>query len=304
MLHQICGLSVVADGVPLPGLWQSNIDHHVEVAVNIGRVPVLLEGAEYIGSTWSVRGQDFLLCLPGLMRMLVRAGHEIIVEPAAGVELAETAPFVLSTGFAAILHQRHILALHAATIVWQGGAVAICGPTGAGKSTLAAALCAEGAAFLGDDIATIRPDGSGRPMVCPDGRQHRLWADAVAYLGLTDRQGLPVRSELNKFHVAPDREIDASLPLSTIVLLEERSAACQPSPPEIIDVPIVDALPLLRRQVYRPSLAERMGHEGRLFTQIAGILGHVRVLRLERTRDLVDLKAGAELLLSRIARPQ
>ncbi|MBP7064617.1 AAA family ATPase [Ferrovibrio sp.] len=131
-------------------------------------------------------------------------GREIVVEPKGAASEADIAPFILSTGFAAILHQRRLLALHAATVAWQGRAIALCGPTGAGKSTLAAALCQAGAGFVGDDIAAIRLDGP-QPMVWPDGRQHRLWADAIDHLALAQQQGAPVRSHMRKFHVSPLR---------------------------------------------------------------------------------------------------
>jgi hypothetical protein len=298
--YLICGFSVATD-IILPGAWPVQRESTPDITLRLGVVPHFPGRSGHDGRLWSVQGDDFLLSIPGLVRFLVRAGREIIVEPAPGIGVDETVPFMLSTGFAALLHQRSVFALHAATVVWQGRAIALCGPTGIGKSTMAAALCGAGAQFVGDDIAAIHPGNDGRPLVYPDGRQHRLWADAVAHLGMADRQERPVRTRLRKFHVAPSQETESGpVPLSTVVLFEDRPDRAPPAPPAIIDLPLVDALPLLRGQIYRPGLAERMGHGGRLFTQSAQLLSHVRVLLQVRTRTLTDLRAGAKLLLSAI----
>jgi HprK-related kinase A len=57
-----------------------------------------------------------------------------------------------------------VLLLHAAVVEREGRAVILSGPTGAGKSTLCAALIARGFRFLTDEIALVRPnDGQLQP---------------------------------------------------------------------------------------------------------------------------------------------
>ena len=69
--------------------------------------------------------------------------------------------------------------LHAAAVVDDDEAFALIGPSGTGKSTLAARLCLEGASLLGDDCAHVR-DGFVQPAYRPS----RLWPDAALLLGL------------------------------------------------------------------------------------------------------------------------
>lgn len=300
MKYCICGLYIESD-IRLP---ESHIAQSLstDARIKIASIPPDRDENETHEPIWAIKGADFALQLSGLMRLLVRAGHDVFVDPAPGFDTDEAVPFILSTGIATLLHQRGILALQAATVAWQGKAIGLCGATGTGKSTLAATLCQEGARLIGDDLAAIRPGDDGQAVICPDGRHHRLWADAVTYLNLTARQGAPVRPGLNKFYVAPAVEPEcAPVPLSTIVLLEDRPDKDPPSPPMISDLSLVDALPLLREQIYRVQVAEKMGHEARIFQQTADLLTHVRVLRLERNRNLADLRANAQLLLSRIA---
>lgn len=267
--------------------------------VHVGTVPDDLGVPDYIGPTWRLIEQRFYLEVPGLVRLMAHAGREIVAQPLNGTAEADIAPFILSTGFAAILHQRQVLALHAATVALQGRAISLCGQTGAGKSTLTAALCRKGACFVGDDIAAIQIDpANSAPMVWPDGRQHRLWADAIDHLTLAERQGPPVRSHMHKFHVASSTPCKQdAVPLAAVILLQTRDRTVPPGPPEIQRLELVDAAPLLRREIYRPSLANRMGHNSLLFIQIASLLDRIPVFRLERTPGLEYLDADAALVL-------
>jgi hypothetical protein len=80
-----------------------------------------------------------------------------------------------------VLRRRSILALHASAVCIGGQAVALCGESQAGKSTMAAALALRGIPILCEDITPlIEQDGRfhvepGYPRVC-------LWPDTVEKL--------------------------------------------------------------------------------------------------------------------------
>jgi len=300
-LYSICGLSVAAT-MPLPGsdaLAESDPGNpgpaEPDIVIRSGRVADFQSAPDYAGPTWQILGRRFLLTLPGVLRMRVEDGREILVEAGLGVPEQEIVPFILSTGIGAILHQRGILALHAATVAMDGKAIALGGASGAGKSTLAAALCAAGASLVADDIAAIDLSGSEAPLLRSDGRQHRLWAEAVARLGLDARRGDPIRAHIRKFHIQPASQAGGSgaFPLGAIVLLGSRPEGSHPvgshlagspaAPPHIERLSHVDAAPLLRDLVFRPLLASHMGRDAALFAQIAGLLARVPVFRLERS---------------------
>ena len=59
--------------------------------------------------------------------------------------------------FAAVL--RGLEAFHASAVAVDGGAVAFLGPSGAGKTSIAMALCRLGATFLADDVLAVERDG-------------------------------------------------------------------------------------------------------------------------------------------------
>ena len=78
-----------------------------------------------------------------------------------------------------ILRQRGHLALHASAVQIGGGALAIVGPHGAGKSTIAAALVTRGLPLIADDVLHLRKTASAW-MAEPYAYGLRLWPDAVS----------------------------------------------------------------------------------------------------------------------------
>jgi hypothetical protein len=85
-----------------------------------------------------------------------------------GIETWQRMLVAQALPFASVLHGLEVL--HAGAVSIEGGAVAILGPSGAGKTSLALALCRGGADFLADDVLALeRVDGElighpGAPM--------------------------------------------------------------------------------------------------------------------------------------------
>lgn len=269
-----------------------------DVSVRFGTAPAALDAAIRVGPTWQLDDTAFLFRVPRVARFLVTNGNEVVVDLHASSTTTDAAPFLLGTAFGVLLHQRGQLVLHAATLSYRGRGVALCGVTGAGKSTLAAALCQAGCDFVGDDVAAIRFVDGGAPTILPDGRQHRLWMDAVEQLALTDCLGPPVRPCLKKFHVDPPRvAAQGPTPLTTIVILRK---ADSPGRFDLTPLDPVDAAALVRDEVYRSKTASHLGRDADIFQQIAALLGRVRVFLLDRAMDFALLDDTVAAVLAQI----
>jgi hypothetical protein len=279
--YRISGLSVASE-VPLPGVIPAAAGGASEVAIRRGTVPERLEDASATGPTWEVAGEHFLLRVPGVARFLLIAGKDIVFDPESEQGLADLPIFVLGTVFGILLHQREQIVLHASAVRVAGKAVLFCGASGAGKSTLAAALASRGYPLVTDDVCTISMDGASAPSVHPDGRQLKLWAQAIERLDLAADRGERVRAQLEKFYVAPAAVFTDPLPLGAVYILRE----ARPPHASGIERPnIVDASLLLRRNAYRPLLVRRLDQRKQYFQAAAAIANAAGIFHLTRTMD-------------------
>ncbi len=113
---------------------------------SVAELPDHLPGAERAGMYAQATPGQLLQMVPGMARYLARDGMTIDVAAEQCADEGAVDVFLNGAVRAALIHQRGELPLHAATLVPPGGngAVAICGPSGIGKSTLAAALSRRG----------------------------------------------------------------------------------------------------------------------------------------------------------------
>jgi hypothetical protein len=283
--YRISGLSVASE-IELPGLIAGAAGREPQVTIRRGPVPESLEETTASGPTWQIAGKQFLMRIPDIARFLLKDGSEIVVAPESDAAVAEIPIFILGTVFGILLHQREQIVLHASAVRVNGKAVLFCGASGAGKSTLAAALAQRGYPLVTDDFCTVTADEPGAPLVHPDGRQLKLWAQAIDRLDLAQQRGERVRASLEKFYVEPSEVFTEPLALGAVYALRE---ARPPHKPGIERPNVVDAALLLRRNAYRPLLVRRMDQKANYFhaaTTIANVAG---IFYLTRALDFAKM---------------
>ena len=128
-------------------------------------------------------GDALLLVIPDVARFLVRNGNHITVDPVPLAPARNVRLFLLGSAMGALLHQRGLLPLHANAIEIGGQAVAFMGPSGEGKSTLAAWFHDKGHQVIADDVCVVSADGSDGPTVRPGLPRLRLWREALEASG-------------------------------------------------------------------------------------------------------------------------
>ncbi|MDO8875887.1 MAG: hypothetical protein Q8M24_08715 [Pseudolabrys sp.] len=285
-LYSVSGLAVASE-LALPGLTALTADRAPpDVVIRSGAVPESLTAPGASGPTWQIAGPQFLLRIPDVARFLLIDGREIVHESEPGGDPADIPVFLLGTAFGILLHQRGQIVLHASAVRVGDKAILFCGPSGAGKSTLAAALLKRGCPLVTDDVCAISIAANGVPMVHPDGRQLKLWAQAIGRLDLAASRGERVRTRLEKFYVEPDRAHAGALPLGAVYGLRE---ARPPWSAGIASPNTVDAALLLRRNAYRPQLVERMDQKAGYFHAATTIANAAGIFHLTRRLDFADM---------------
>ena len=176
------GLAIKSD-IVLPATPLSTLppNHTPDVTIEYGVSPLSLENPVIANAFHQAKTDEFLLLVPGVARYHIYAGRHITVTPEPGAGKEDILLFLMGSSMGALLHQRHVLVLHAGAIAAKGGAILFTGPSGIGKSTLTAALHQRGYPFLADDICAISLTGPEPAVICGFPRL-KLWEDTMARL--------------------------------------------------------------------------------------------------------------------------
>lgn len=199
--------------------WDGPRHARSDIVVRQAAVPPNLDAPDHVAPVFQTKGtSEYLFALPGTGRILVRNGDEVLVDAEPGADPST----VLSGPLQAMLwHQRGLLPLHGSVVVIGTKAIALCGPSTAGKSTLAAVMAGQGHTVVADDVCVIDPDTADVLAGC--GRL-RLWRDALDRLGI-ESHGLERAARGKEKYVfdCSVRSVQERHRLAAIVLLSRRT---------------------------------------------------------------------------------
>jgi hypothetical protein len=289
----------------LPAVGQPTPD----VQVRFDAVPSHLEHGVALGDRIEGCSEQILLKIANVANYRILDGREIVVDVLKDASLEDVRIYLLGSAMGAVLHQRGLLPFHGSTIGADGQAITFSGPSGIGKSTLAAALVDRGYRMLADDVSTISFTRQGVPMVHPGMPQLKLRDDSRQRLGRNSSHARPLGNHSGKYGYPEHAAfITEAHPSKTIYILGKHSED------GFKEIPLkgVDKFHALRIHTYRPSFVKAMGLELTHFNLLQKLAGHidVRVLlrpvdefRIDELADLACAKIGADTRHSVIHRP-
>jgi hypothetical protein len=271
------GLSLCADQ-SLPALIALSETTSVDVRIHLGTIPLEFHCECYNRITipaWYSSSSEDTLAPPGLTVWRPGGGWyflrysdatEFLVDPtgsevwatwASSSTLADAATYLLGPILGLVLRLRGLVCLHASAVSFGDRAVALVGPPGAGKSTLAAAFARRGAFVLADDIAALQPNDDAF-LIRPAYPQLRLWPESVHAL-YGDEEALPLLTptwEKRGLDLSQPGYQFAScpFPLAAIYLLGERR---EENAPCVEPVPEAGRLATLVQNTYMNYLLDR-----------------------------------------------
>lgn len=228
---------------------------------------------------------DVIYTCRGVGWYRVLHGSEIIVQPAAGADVALVRLFILGSAMALIFNQRAMVALHCSAVAFDGVAVAFAGDQGEGKSTMAAhCLAIEGAKLISDDVLAFAQAADGTPLVHPGIPHLKLWRNSLESIGRSsvDLQRDWFRSEKFQMPIA-SRFATTLTPLSCIYVLTTDANAGEGTFERLRGAAAVDAL---IANTYRPESLEDSVQRPRHFRALLALERRLSVYRYGRSRDL------------------
>ena len=291
--YHIFGLNI-SSVIPLPAppVIHSQRCDAPDVIIEFGKTPDALANPRLKGVRYQAGPGEFLLRVDDVARYYVRDGRRVTIMPETGAGDDEILLFLMGVVMGALLHQRNVLVLHAGAIAVNGASVIFSGPSGIGKSTLAAGFHKRGYPCLADDVCAIMMI-NGHPAVIPGFPRLKLWADALKKLD-TDKDKLAsVRGSKNleKYFLPIDRIQDAPFPLRFVFVLET-------TPTKKMEITILKGAakiaPLIGN-TYGLRILDGLGGKKDHFKQCAAVAANVAVNRVVRPNkgfllnELMDL---------------
>jgi hypothetical protein len=185
-----------------------------------GRVERAMPPPAADGRSVLVAGADVYLRWAAAGSFYLQRGRTIVYD-AAPDALAESLQICLTGPVLGVaMHQRGALMLHASAVQMGDGVVAFLAESGCGKTTLAAALYAQGHTLVSDDVLAVTGVADGAPTVQPAIPRLKLDPDLLGIIGLAAgaaRQFHP--ADRRRALWAADRFARGPLPLRRLYVL-------------------------------------------------------------------------------------
>jgi hypothetical protein len=294
MLYSAYGLTFSSE-LALNELLAAPLGRPVDVKIAFGAVPEAgLPGGTQAGPYLWSRDAEFWLEIPRIARFLVRGGTEIVIDPAPGIDDDSVRVFLLGSIFGALLFQRGYLVMHGNAVRFGDQSMICVGPSGVGKSTLAAGFLGRGYQILADDVVPINADCAALPGI----PRIKLWGDSAKQLQVNTAELRKVRPNMEKFNLpVVDGHFDAPVKVRWIYILSSENRADF----KIEHIRGMNRFEPLRRNTYRLRYLDGMSmrHE---HLQLCGTLaGKIRLARVTRPREGFDLDGLMDRLLTDMA---
>lgn len=251
----------------------------------------LADGKQLRPFLWA--GENALwLDIADVARFLIRDGNEILIDPVPGIDDDTIRLFLLGSAFGALLFQRDLLVIHGNSVRIGEQCLICVGPSGIGKSTLAAAFLQRGFDILADDIVPVNKEGQALPGF----PRIKLWQDAADQFTINTAELRRIRPEMEKFNLSVKAMQQQALPVRWVFIL------CYDDISDIRIEPIsgMEKFRPLRNNTYRAKFLEGMNLKAQHLCLCGKLAGQIRLARLIRPREGFVVEKVVDAVLAHI----
>jgi len=221
-------------------------------------------------------------------------GRDIAWTPGTSSPMHLVRADLLGGVFSVALHLQGLLCLHGSAVALGSAAAGFLANKGAGKSTLATALCTRGATLITDDMLPVDP---GPPaMAWPSMPSVRLLQDSADRLDYAKGQTHPQTGKYHVNELPPDRVERRRVPM--IALYELSPVPSAPGAPAATRTRLTGPAAVTTLIRHNRAGTAIGGSDSRnLFMRASDIVRTVPVYRLEVVRDFARLDEVVDQLV-------
>jgi hypothetical protein len=287
----------VASEFEFTELFKGNENAEIDIKILHKKVPKELEGAKKSGVGFQVKPGHYQLNIGGVARFYVREGHEIWIDQKKEIDFKEVKVYLFASVLGGLCHLRNTLPLHASAVAYQGRSYLFAGNSGAGKSTIVAALQKKGMLTLNDDLSPIMFENE--EAVLKQGLTRiKLWPDALEWLGEKRNKEDQIRADLEKYAHSVQEAIGVdAYPVKSLFILQPTIRGKKSS---INKVEGKEKLVMLMRQTYRTQLIDGLGLQQNHFAKCGKLVQNIDLYEVVQSRLDDGLNAQLEMILDHI----
>lgn len=291
--YKTCGLTIKTP-FHFPELQQiESTNHDINIVHN--RIPdnikIQLSKFRCYGSKYEIVSD-----LGSQGRYLISNGNEIIIDE--NYVLPETIQrfVLLGSCLGTCLMQRHILPLHASSVVINNQVVLFSGPTKAGKSTLASYLNQHGFPLYSEDLSPIYMNDKNISLAKGISRV-KLWQDSLIALGNNPDKHQIVHPIFKKYaYFLNNDSLPNKLPVKALFILENSDEV---SVEEINS--IGEKMATIFNNIYYVKRFYAFGFQKEIFDISRNLVNNIPIYRLKRPLNYDYLPNVRDTILQTIS---
>jgi len=284
------GLKIISD-LDLPELIESQFEEY-DLRITLGEIPPIVWDENSLHNPIvSIDKNNFLHKLPPAT-YLASNGSRIFIAPNPRQDFDSIRLFLYSNIFAAIMHQRNYLLIHASGVVYKEKLHLFLGASGMGKSTIVAFLEKKGYEIYTDDVILFKLTG-GELITCHTYPQIKLWEDTFDKLGIKKITAKKTRPELPKFGIKINKYVNGgSYKLGKLFFLTNLSDS---EKIQISNLNSIETFKLLHQNIYRVQQVSKKLDPSYVFSILSEISKNQSFI-IKRQADFNTIEEQMEII--------
>ena len=298
--YLIAGLNVESDH-PLPAAtlqdvrWKCSPTKQPDVRIRYCNEPMLVPSECRDSRTW--RHGDFadfsFQPKPGLIYRITE-GSCISIYRVNDIADRDVTLFLIGSAWGILCHQRRLLPLHCSAVELDSSLFGFAGPSGIGKSTLAAGLCLRAYNHVCDDVGIVEAGAGGGALLRAMPKGLKLWRDAIEVLGLEPREAVVNDPRVEKFYVDPPRGPEQlQLRIAALYVIQFEDEIAQP---RIMPLHGSAQLQRLYGTIYRVEWLKSIRKPAEILAQLRDLSERIPTFCFSRPRAMTRFDESLDVL--------